>query len=309
MNPKLHLKSEIVDSTTGEILCGCGCGIVLLEKTVDVANLPLAKEPEDTHYKSENPNHHDKGLGTIISHSYIQRNKPSRKQRQSIDNIRVWQERVRGSGYHDRRLIRYLQVLAELESDYNLTQFQKNEVIAYLRKLENMQILHGKSVPMTLTVLVSFTKKLHGIPFNPKKYKKQFKFKWTTYNKYFREFQESLKIDTADLIASNVNILYVIGNKVNASRKTIESSKAIMNYCKDKGLFCTKQPSIVAATCLYVVSLNYDERILLDDLADATPCTAASIRTLKEEMKDVFAIFKMSIDFRKSIRTYQERCI
>lgn len=307
MNPKLHLKIKIVDNVTGEVLCGCGCGLVIIEKTSENKTPGFDTEAKSIHYKTENNFEHDKGLGSTISHVYFEKSKPSKKQNEIDHRLRKWNEYSRINNSSNRRLLEYFQKLNSLENELGLSPVLKNDIISFIRKLEKIRLLEGKKSEAVILVLTYFAKRLHGISFNLKDYD----FRTSTYLRYIEEFKTGLVLDVNQLQTPRMSVMVSICSKLNISQKTMNSAISIIDYCVDKGMFVSKQPSILAATCLYVVSMNNDKKILLTDFAEAASCTTTSISSLKKEMKDVFEIFNLSVHLTQAITglKHQERFI
>jgi len=307
LNPKLHLKSQIVDTQSGEIICGCGCGLVMAEKTSENKIPGFEDEKHSVHYKAESNVEHDKGIGSIISNTYFGKTTPTRKQQSEIKRLRTWQTRTRINNDSNRRLEKYFESLGSFENELEISWVIKNDIYTFLRRLEKQHLLKHKNEKITIIALVYLTKKLHGIPFHVKPYLKKYHYTIATYLKYIDDFKTGLNLNTANLATPRMAIMLSICKKLNIRQSIASTASSIVDYCVEKGLFISKQPSILAATCVYVVSTNQNENIMMIDVAEATGCSSVSIRNLKDEMKEVFEIFGLSIELKKSIRNYQSQ--
>ncbi|MGC2425809.1 MAG: transcription initiation factor IIB, partial [Nitrososphaeraceae archaeon] len=107
-------------------------------------------------------------------------------------------------------------------------------------------------------------------------------------------FELNLKIP----IVNPIKCIARVANKSNLSEKTKRQAADIMNNITKRELSAGKDPMGLAASVLYLASLNTGENITQTDIADAARVTEVTIRNrVKELKKQVFKKDKVQNNF------------
>lgn len=317
MNLKRHLKCQIIDESSGDILCGCGCGYILEEKIPTVKHSDSissdAKERiKQSHHKQINNKYHDSGLGTSINNYDKLFNSAENTQiRIQFHRFAKLQKIIRYSKNSDQRISRLLQTTSHFVSKNNLSERIMDQCVQYIHEGEKSKILIGKKIKLVSITLVFLACKELGCVYDPKKDLEELELKNIVFGRYVLYLQDKLKINY-DPILVQIALLETKLNELNLKPRIINQAKAILQYCNSKPMFTARHDKIwvCTAVCLAVKN-DKDYKIYqfprLTDILTIFDTSEPSIKKFRLHLRDmgILHVLNLNSNLKKNIANYR----
>lgn len=295
VNLKQHLKLEILDKISGDLVCGCGCGYIIQEKT------PTLEYQEGFDIESINHNFrtglpsskflHDGGLSTIISPfntDYLHSKLP-------IENYMIYNRlrvidswcRILTGDKSKRRMSLGLECISRICNVMALDhKVQENTSVFYRKMVSDDWTRARKYLPFCAACCYLICKEMgKSVSTN------DFIVKLNLNQSIFMKYIHLIISENKQVIVSLPNnYLTNIANQLQLKQNILLLADQIMKIAVETGLTGGKNPKGVAASCILLAhdkiegSYHKREIFLVSDLVDAAQVTDVTIREFKKEM-------------------------
>ena len=238
------------------------------------------------------------GLSTIIGRT--DRDASGQKidavMRSTMERLRTWDTRTQTHTPADRSLKQAFFQLDILKDKLGLSDTVVEKTAYIYRKTQERQLVRGRTISGILAAAVYIACRELGTPRTLKDIAAYSNVKLKEVARSYRLLY--LELDLKIPIVDPMKYIARVANKANLSEKTKRQAAEIMNNITKRELSAGKDPMGLAASVLYLASLNTGENITQTDIADAARVTEVTIRNrVKELKKQVFKKDKVQNNF------------
>ena len=287
----------ITDAETGEIICS-KCGQVILEK---VPSSSSSEESNDIRSRIGMPPslaRHDMGLSTIIGRT--DRDASGQKidgpMRYTMERLRTWDLRTQIHTPTDRNLKQAFFQLDILKDKLGLSDIVVEKAAYIYRKAQERMLIRGRTISGILSAAIYVACREMGISRTLKDIAAYSNVKLKEVAKSYRLLY--LELDLKTPIVDPMKYIARVANKAKLSEKTKRQAAEIMDNVIKREVSVGKDPMGLAASVLYLASLNTGENITQANIADASEVSEVTIRNrVKDLKKQVFKNDKVQIHF------------
>ena len=281
----------ITDTESGETICS-KCGQVLLDKILETQPEPQ-NFPES--YGSNNRSRtgmstslarHDMGLSTIIGRT--DRDASGQKidplMRSTMERLKTWDMRTQTHTPTDRNLKQAFFQLGVLKDKLGLSDTVVEKTAYIYRKAQQRMLIRGRTISGILSAAICISCRELGTPRTLKDISVGSNVKLKEVARSYRLlcFELDLKIPIVD----PMKCVSRVANKAKLNEKTKRQGAEIMNnVIQRETLSAGKDPMGLAASVLYLASLNTGENITQANIADAAGVTEVTIRNRVKDLK------------------------
>ena len=281
----------ITDTESGETICS-KCGQVLLDKILETQPEPQ-NFPES--YGSNNRSRtgmstslarHDMGLSTIIGRT--DRDASGQKidplMRSTMERLKTWDMRTQTHTPTDRNLKQAFFQLGVLKDKLGLSDTVVEKTAYIYRKAQQRMLIRGRTISGILSAAICISCRELGTPRTLKDISVGSNVRLKEVARSYRLlcFELDLKIPIVD----PMKCVSRVANKAKLNEKTKRQGAEIMNnVIQRETLSAGKDPMGLAASVLYLASLNTGENITQANIADAAGVTEVTIRNRVKDLK------------------------
>jgi transcription initiation factor TFIIB len=281
----------ITDTESGETICS-NCGQVLLDKILETQPEPQ-NFPES--YGSNNRSRtgmstslarHDMGLSTIIGRT--DRDASGQKidplMRSTMERLKTWDMRTQTHTPTDRNLKQAFFQLGVLKDKLGLSDTVVEKTAYIYRKAQQRMLIRGRTISGILSAAICISCRELGTPRTLKDISIGSNVRLKEVARSYRLlcFELDLKIPIVD----PMKCVSRVANKAKLNEKTKRQAAEIMNnVIQRETLSAGKDPMGLAASVLYLASLNTGENITQANIADAAGVTEVTIRNRVKDLK------------------------
>jgi len=281
----------ITDTESGETICS-KCGQVLLDKILETQPEPQ-NFPES--YGSNNRSRtgmstslarHDMGLSTIIGRT--DRDASGQKidplMRSTMERLKTWDMRTQTHTPTDRNLKQAFFQLGVLKDKLGLSDTVVEKTAYIYRKAQQRMLIRGRTISGILSAAICISCRELGTPRTLKDISVGSNVRLKEVARSYRllGFELDLKIPIVD----PMKCVSRVANKAKLNEKTKRQAAEIMNnVIQRETLSAGKDPMGLAASVLYLASLNTGENITQANIADAAGVTEVTIRNRVKDLK------------------------
>ena len=281
----------ITDAESGETICS-NCGQVLLDKILETQPEPQ-NFPES--YGSNNRSRtgmstslarHDMGLSTIIGRT--DRDASGQKidplMRSTMERLKTWDMRTQTHTPTDRNLKQAFFQLGVLKDKLGLSDTVVEKTAYIYRKAQQRMLIRGRTISGILSAAICISCRELGTPRTLKDISVGSNVRLKEVARSYRLlcFELDLKIPIVD----PMKCVSRVANKAKLNEKTKRQAAEIMNnVIQRETLSAGKDPMGLAASVLYLASLNTGENITQANIADAAGVTEVTIRNRVKDLK------------------------
>jgi transcription initiation factor TFIIB len=281
----------ITDTESGETICS-KCGQVLLDKILETQPEPQ-NFPES--YGSNNRSRtgmstslarHDMGLSTIIGRT--DRDASGQKidplMRSTMERLKTWDMRTQTHTPTDRNLKQAFFQLGVLKDKLGLSDTVVEKTAYIYRKAQQRMLIRGRTISGILSAAICISCRELGTPRTLKDISVGSNVRLKEVARSYRLlcFELDLKIPIVD----PMKCVSRVANKAKLNEKTKRQAAEIMNnVIQRETLSAGKDPMGLAASVLYLASLNTGENITQANIADAAGVTEVTIRNRVKDLK------------------------
>jgi transcription initiation factor TFIIB len=282
----------ITDIESGEIICG-KCGQVISDKIQETG-------PEWRNFASSSSDEsndrnrigmptslarHDKGLATIIGRA----NKDASGQildvamRSTMERLRTWDFRTQAHTPTDRNLRQAFSELDRLKDKLALSDAIVEKTAYIYRKAQERGLVRGRTIPAVLAAAIYIACREMGISRTLNDIAELNNIKHKELARTYRLLV--LELDLKVPLVDPLKCIARVANKTKLSEKTKRYAMNIMNDITKNEISAGKDPMGLAASVLYMSSLNTGDTITQMDIADAAGVTEVTIRNRFKDLK------------------------
>src|ERR671930_143033 len=292
----------VTDPESGEIICS-NCGMVISDKIQETRQEWRTFNTQELNDRSRTgmPTslaRHDKGLATIIGRA----NKDASGQildvamRSTMERLRTWDFRTQAHTPTDRNLRQAFSELDRLKDKLALSDAIIEKTAYIYRKAQERGLVRGRTIPAVLAAAIYIACREMGISRTLKDIATISNIKHKELARTYRLLV--LELDLKVPLVDPLKCIARVANKTKLSEKTKRYAMSIMNDITKNEISAGKDPMGLAASVLYMSSLNTGDTITQMDIADAAGVTEVTIRNrFKDLKKQVFKSNKVQIHF------------
>jgi transcription initiation factor TFIIB len=289
----------ITDYESGEVICNT-CGMVISDKiqssgpewnNSEHSGIIIRSSAEPNALRNRPGSafslaRYDKGLYTVIGE---RDNDAFGRQlnplvRYSMHKIRMYDVRTQ-STFRDRNRRRAFTELYKLKNKIGLSDAIVEKTAYIYRKAEKRGIIRGRTIPSILAASLYVACREMLAPKTLKEIAKASNIRVKTLSKDYR-----LLLTELDLKVPNNDLMYYVskvGNAIPASEKTKRRALELANIIdkKDRNTYTSgKDPMGLAATVIFMASIDNGENMTQRDIATAAGLTTVTIRCRLKEI-------------------------
>ncbi|MHA7646748.1 transcription initiation factor IIB [Nitrosopumilus sp. S4] len=284
--------SLMTDVDSHEVFCS-KCGMVINESVFD-------SRPERTFTNSStNKSHtgnkttltsHDRGLSTVINSS----NKDSSghilssSMKSSIKQLRKLDSQSKSKTSKDRNLQYALAELLKMKDKLSLSEAIVEKAAYIYRKALDKKLIRGRSIASVIAASLYAACRESETPRTIKEVATSVGIKrkdlTVSYRVIFRELE--LKMPVVD----SVSCISKIASGADLSEKVKRNAIKILDKAKKENALAGKHPMGVAASALYLASINQGNRTTQKEIADAAGITEVTVRNRCNGLKKALLV-------------------
>src|SRR5918911_1761595 len=296
----------ITDSESSELIC-IKCGQVISDKVEQEGpewrNFDLLSPGQSNTSRSRigmppSLARHDMGLSTIIGRT--DRDASGQKidapMRSTMERLRTWDLRTQIHTPTDRNLKQAFFQLDILKDKLGLSDIVVEKAAYIYRKAQERMLIRGRTITGILSAAIYVACREMGISRTLKDIAAYSNVKLKEVAKSYRLLY--LELDLKTPIVDPMKYIARVANKAKLSEKTKRQAAEIMDNVIKREVSVGKDPMGLAASVLYLASLNTGENITQANIADASEVSEVTIRNrVKDLKKQVFNNDKVQIHF------------
>jgi len=287
--PRCGKNNLVTDNESGEFFCG-KCGFVIDER---VSN----SSPERT-FSDSNTNksrtgdrtsltRHDQGLSTIINPiNKDSSGKPlSASMKITLKRLRTWDSRSRTHNSVDKNLQQALSELLKMKEKLSLSDAIVEKAAYIYRKSMEKKLVKGRSISSLIAAALYAACRESGTPRTLNEISNSINIKRKSLAVCYRMIikELDLKMPVVDSISCIAKIASIAGLSEKAKRHAMK----LLKKAEEEQILAGKDPMGMAASALYLASLETDENIGQRTLAQAGGITEVTIRNRCKNLREL----------------------
>ncbi len=276
----------ITDIESGELLCS-KCGFVINEKVMD--NNRGRMFPDNAENKlhmgdKTSLTRHDRGLSTIINPiNKDSTGKPlSAAMKSSLTRLRTWDSRSKARPI-DRNLQYAFKELLKMKEKLFLSNVIIENAAYIYRKAMEKQLVRGRTISSLIAASLYAACRETGTPRTLNDVSGSINITRKNLALCYRLLLRELDLKMP--VVDSVSCIAKIASNTNLSEKTKRHAMKILKKAEDEKISAGKDPMGMAASALYVASLEKGESITQKTLAEASGVTEVTIRNRCKNLK------------------------
>lgn len=285
--PRCGKNNLITDVESAEIFCA-KCGFVIDEKISDTG--PERTFTDSTVNKSRTGDktsltRHDQGLSTIINpiNKDSAGNPLSLSMKSSIKRLRVWDSRSRSQGTTDRNLQNALNQLQKMKEKLSVSDAVVEKAAYIYRKALEKKLVKGRSISALIAAALYAACRESGIPRTLNELSNSGDVKRKELSVCYRMLLRELELKMP--VVDSISCIAKIASSAELSEKTKRHAMKILKKAEKEEILAGKDPMGMAASALYLASLETKENITQRDISIAAGITEVTIRNRCKNLK------------------------
>ena len=277
----------VTDIESGELFCA-KCGFVINEKVFD--NSPERMFSDNAINKVHTGDkttltRHDRGLSTIINPiNKDSTGKPlSASMKSSLTRLRMWDSRSHVNKPVDRNLQYALKELLKMKEKLFLSDAIVEKAAYIYRKAMEKELVRGRTIPSLIAAALFAACRESGIPRTLKEVSNSINITRKNLALCYRILLKELDLKMP--VIDSISCIARIASNANLSEKTKRHAIEILKKAEDEKIIAGKNPMGMAASALYVASLETGKNITQKILAEASGVTEVTIRNRCKNLK------------------------
>ena len=280
----------ITDIESGEIICN-KCGQVISDKLLDIGPEWRTFATDESERRStriglpQSLARHDMGLSTIIGRTDrdASGNRLDPAMRARMNRLATWDMRSQLHTPRDRSLNQAFFQLDVLKDKLGLSDGIIEKTAYIYRKAQSTKLTRGRTVSGVLAAAIYIACREMGAHKTLDDIAAACNIKRKELSKDFRVLHArlDLKIPPTD----PMKCIAKVANKVKLSDKTKRKAAEIMGSVMREGISAGKDPMGLAASVLYLSSIENKDTVTQSDIAEAAGVTEVTVRTRAKELR------------------------
>jgi len=295
--PSCKVEDNIIsDPESGEMICS-KCGRVISDKMQEIGPEWRAFGSDQNSNEnrirtgmSSSLARHDKGLYTIIGSTNRDAggNKLDVATSMRMRRLKTWDYRLQFHTSSDRSLLQAFYQLDKLKDKLGLTDVMIEKTAYIYRKAQSKMLIRGRTISGILAASIYLACREMGAPRTLNDIAAACDVKRKELAKDYRLLYTRLNLKIPQLDA--IQCIAKVANIAKLSEKTKRKAAEIMNHVTKREISAGKDPMGLAASVLYLSSIQNDEKITQAEIAKAGGVTEVTIRTRSKELKTKFRL-------------------
>lgn len=278
--PRCGKNTVITDVDSQEVFCS-NCGVVLDEKVNDSRSERIFTNSIASRSHTGDKTtlaRHDRGLSTMINpfDRDSSGNPLSASMKSSLKRLRKWDNRSHMKNNDERNLQQALSELLKLKEKLSLPDAVVEKASYIYRKSLERKLIRGRSIAALIAAALYAACRESETPRTLQEIASSMGIKrkelTASYRLIFKELE--LKIPVAD----SVSCIAKIASNAELSEKTKRHAMKILKKAEKQNALAGKHPMGLAASALYLASIDLEENRTQKDIADAAGITEVTIR-------------------------------
>jgi transcription initiation factor TFIIB len=287
--PRCGKNNLVTDNESGELFCG-KCGFVIDEKVSNTGSERVFSD--STVNKSRTGDgtsltRHDQGLSTIINpiNKDSSGNPLSSSMKTSLKRLRVWDSRSRSKNSVDRNLQQALNQLLKMKEKLSLSNSVGEKAAYIYRKALEKGLIRGRSIPALIAASLYAACRESEIPRTLNEISESADIKRKELSGCYRLLLTELELKMP--VVDPTSCIAKIASNTELSEKTKRYAVKILRKAESGQLMAGKDPMGMAASALYLASLETGNNITQRSIAEASGVTEVTIRNRCKTLKTV----------------------
>lgn len=287
--PRCGKTKIITDEETGEMFCG-KCGFVITdrvensgpERTFSDSGASKSRTGDRTSLTR-----HDQGLSTIINplNKDSSGNPLSSSMKSSIKRLRVWDSRSRTKDSADRNLQHALGELLKMKEKLSLSDPIVEKAAYIYRKALEKKLVRGRSISALIAATLYAACRESGTPRTLNDVSSSINITRKNLAICYRLIVKELDLKMP--VVDSVQCIARIASQIGLSEKTKRHAMKLLKKAEQDKIVSGKDPMGLAASALYLASLETGENTTQKTLALAAGVTEVTIRNRCKSLKSL----------------------
>ncbi|MBL7001309.1 MAG: transcription initiation factor IIB [Nitrosopumilus sp.] len=287
--PRCGKTKLITDEETAELFCG-KCGFVITDRVENSG--PERTFSDSSTNKSRTGDRasltrHDQGLSTIINpiNKDSSGNPLSTSMKSSIKRLRIWDSRSRTKDSTDRNLQQALGELLKMKEKLSLSDPIVEKAAYIYRKALEKKLVRGRSVSALIAATLYAACRESGTPRTLNDISSTINITRKNLAICYRLIVKELDLKMP--VVDSVQCIARIASQIGLSEKTKRHAVKILKKAEENQVVSGKDPMGLAASALYLASIETDENTTQKTLAIAAGVTEVTIRNRCKSLKSL----------------------
>jgi len=285
--PRCGKSKVITDDETGEMFCG-KCGFVITDKVNNTG--PERTFSDSGTNKSRTGDRtsltrHDQGLSTIINpiNKDSSGNPLSTSMKSSIKRLRIWDSRSRTKDSTDRNLQHALGELLKMKEKLSLSNPIVEKAANIYRKALEKKLVRGRSISALIAATLYAACRESGTPRTLNDVSSAINITRKNLAICYRMIVKELDLKMP--VVDSVQCIARIASQIGLTEKTKRNAIKILKKAEQKKIISGKDPMGMAASALYLASLETGENTTQKTISLAAGVTEVTIRNRCKSLK------------------------
>ncbi len=279
----------ITDIQSGEVFC-TKCGLVINEKVYDYSpERRFSDKAVSRGHTGDKTSltRHDRGLSTIINPiNKDSTGKPlSLSMKSSLTRLRKWDSRTYSNKSADRNLQRAFKELLKMKEKLALSDSIVEKAAYIYRKSLEKNLIRGRSITSLIAAALLVACRESGTPRTLTEVSNSINIRRKELALCYRLLLRELDLKMP--IIDSVSYIAKIASNANLSEKTKRHAIKILKKAEEEKIVSGKDPGGMAASALYVASLETGDNVTQRIVADAAGVTEVTIRNRCKSLKKI----------------------
>jgi len=287
--PRCGKSKIITDEETGEMFCG-KCGFVITDRVENSG--PERTFSDSSTNKSRTGDRtsltrHDQGLSTIINpiNKDSSGNPLSTSMKSSIKRLRIWDSRSRTKDSTDRNLQLALGELLKMKEKLSLSDPIVEKAAYIYRKALEKKLVRGRSIQGLIAATLYAACRESGTPRTLNDVSTTINITRKNLAICYRMLVKELDLKMP--VVDSVQCIARIASQIGLSEKTKRYATKLLKRAEEKQIVSGKDPMGMAASALYLASMETGENITQKTIALAAGVTEVTIRNRCKSLKSL----------------------
>ena len=287
--PRCGKNKIITDDETGEMFCG-KCGFVITsrvdnqgpERTFSDSGTSKSRTGDRTSLTR-----HDQGLSTIINpiNKDSSGNPLSSSMKSSIKRLRIWDSRSRTKDSADRNLQHALGELLKMKEKLSLSDAIVEKAAYIYRKALEKKLVRGRSISALIAATLYAACRESGTPRTLNDVSGSINITRKNLAICYRMIIKELDLKMP--VVDSVQCIARIASQIGLSEKTKRHAMKLLKKAEQSQIISGKDPMGMAASALYIASMETGENTTQKTIALAAGVTEVTIRNRCKNLKSL----------------------
>jgi len=287
--PRCGKNNLVTDIESSELFCA-KCGFVIDERVSNFG--PERRFSDDTTNKSRTGDRtsltrHDQGLSTIINpiNKDSSGNPLSASMKTSLKRLRIWDSRSRTNRSVDKNLQQALGELLKMKEKLSLSDAIVEKAAYIYRKAIEKKLVKGRSISSLIAAALYAACRESGTPRTLNEISNSINIKRKNLAVCYRMILKELDLKMP--VVDSISCIAKIASSADLSEKAKRYAIKLLKKAEEEKILAGKDPMGMAASALYLASLETCENVGQRTLALAGGITEVTIRNRCKNLREL----------------------